>query len=257
MSSASYTEPRQSRADISELFVRWQQDRDARAREELVRTFMPLARNLARRYARTSEPLDDLLQVASVGLLHAIERFDPQRGCSFRAFAVPTILGEMRRYFRDCCWAVHVPRGDQERALRVRDAQEAFTNEKGRAPTVTQLAQYLEIDVEQVLGALQARSGYDSLSLDAPHPEAEDGDVSYGDMLGQEDERYELIEMDSTVTAVLGRIPAREREILRLRFVEDLTQSEIASRMGISQMQISRLLRRSLHQLRVLACGGG
>jgi RNA polymerase sigma-B factor len=237
--------------DVHELFVRWQSDGDAGAREALVRQFMPLARGLARRYGRSSEPFEDLLQVASLGLLKAIDRYDTDRG-PFPSFAVPTILGEMRRYFRDSGWAIHVPRGAQERALKVRDAQERLANERGHAPTVNQLAQYLELDVEDVIDALQAVQAYDTLSLDAPRPRADGEVVAYGETLGHEDERYELVELDATLTAVLGRIPARERAILRMRFIEDLTQTEIARRVGISQMQVSRLLRRSLEQLRTL-----
>jgi RNA polymerase sigma-B factor len=228
------------------------QDGDLAAREALVRRFMPLARSLARRYDRSSEPFEDLLQVASLGLLKALDRFDPELGHPFASFAVPTILGEMRRHFRDAGWSVHVPRGSQERALKVRDAQERLANKRGRAPTVNELAQYLELDTEEVIDALQAIQAYESLSLDAPRPGATDEVTSYGDAMGAEDERYELVELDATVSAVLGRIPQREREILRMRFVDDLTQTEIADRVGISQMQVSRLLRRSLDQLRML-----
>jgi RNA polymerase sigma-B factor len=238
--------------DPQQLFVRWQQGEDQGAREELVRQFMPLTRSLARRYGRSSEPFDDLLQVASLGLLKALDRFDPQRGHSFQSFAVPTIPGEMRRYFRDSGWAVHVPRGAQERALKVRDAQERLASEHGHAPTVSQLAQYLELDSEEVIDALQATQAYETLSLDTPRPGSEESTMTYSDTLGEDDERYELIELDATVTAALKHIPARERTILRMRFVEDLTQTQIAARMGISQMQVSRLLRRSLQQLRVL-----
>jgi RNA polymerase sigma-B factor len=237
--------------NVSELFERWQRDRDSAAREALVRQFMPLARGLARRYGRSSEPFEDLVQVASLGLLKALDRYDPERG-AFPSFAVPTILGEMRRYFRDSGWAIHVPRGAQERALKVRDAQERLANEHGHAPTVNQLAEYLELDVEEVIDALQAVQAYDTLSLDAPRPRADGEVVTYGETLGQDDERYELVELDATLTSVLGHIPARERAILRMRFVEDLTQTEIAQRVGISQMQVSRLLRRSLEQLRTL-----
>jgi RNA polymerase sigma-B factor len=238
--------------DLRRLFERWQQDRDEGAREALVLRFMPLARNLARRYDRSSEPFEDLLQVASVGLLKALNRFDPERGCSFPSFAVPTILGEMRRYFRDCGWSVHMPRGEQERALKVREAQETLTAEHGRAPTVNQISVYLELGQEQVIDALQAGQAYDTLSLDAPRPGADDDAMSYGDSIGEEDERYELVELDATVVAALKHIPAREQAMLRMRFVEDLTQTEIAQRVGISQMQVSRLLRRSLGQLRAL-----
>ncbi len=238
---------------LHELFERWQRDRDTAAREALVRRYMPLARGLARRYGCSSEPFEDLLQVASLGLIKALDRFDPERGHQFPSFAVPTILGEMRRYFRDCGWAVHVPRGAQERALKVRDAQERLFNEHGRAPTAYQLAEYLEFEFEDVIDALQAIQAYETISLDAPRLRADSEVVAYGDTVGQDDEHYELVELDATVTAVLGHIPPRERAILRMRFLEDLTQTEIADRVGISQMQVSRLLRRSLKQLRTLA----
>jgi RNA polymerase sigma-B factor len=260
MPSTAVTPPSQSSspaiADSAEdprrLFIRWQSDGDVAAREALVQRFLPLARSLARRYGRSSEPFEDLLQVASLGLLKAIDRYDASRGHPFPSFAVPTILGEMRRYFRDSGWAVHVPRGTQERALKVRDAQERLANNRGRAPTVNQLAEYLELDTEDVIDALQAIQAYETLSLDAPRPGADGDVVAYGDSVGKEDERYELVELDATVTAVLGHIPPRERLILRMRFVDDLTQTEIAERVGISQMQVSRLLRRSLDQLRTL-----
>ncbi len=240
----------------SQLFARWQQHEDHSAREDLVRQFMPLTRSLARRYGRSSEPFEDLLQVASLGLLKAIDRYDPARGHSFQSFAVPTILGEMRRYFRDSGWAVHVPRGAQERALKVRDAQEHLAGEHGRAPTINRLAQYLELDVEEVVDALQATQAYETLSLDTPRPGADESGMTYTDTVGEEDGRYELIELDATVVAALKHIPARQRSILHMRFIEDLTQTEIAARLGISQMQVSRLLRRSLDQLRALAHAG-
>ncbi len=257
MPSVATTTPTQLSApttseDVAQLFVRWQQQRDEAAREALVARYMPLARRLARRYARSSEPFEDLLQVASLGLLKALNRFDPTRGRPFQSFAVPTILGEMRRYFRDSGWFVHVPRGAQERALKVRDAQETFANEHGRAPTVNQLAEYLELDTEDVIDALLAIQSYEALSLDTPRPRADGEVVPYGETVGQDDGHYELIELSATVTAVLEQIPPRERLILRMRFVEDLTQTEIAARVGISQMQVSRLLRHSLDQLRAL-----
>ncbi len=238
--------------DPDNLFARWQRHGDRAARDALVQRFMPLARRLARRYGRSSEPFEDLLQVASLGLLKALDRFDPERGHPFHAFAVPTILGEMRRYFRDAGWAVHMPRGTQERALRVRDAQDRFAKEHAHAPTVGQLAEFLELDTEEVIDALQAIQAYETLSLDAPAPGGEDEAITYGDAMGGEDERYELVELDVTVTAALHHLPARERAVLHMRFVEDLTQTEIAARVGVSQMQVSRLLRRSLDELRAL-----
>jgi RNA polymerase sigma-B factor len=238
--------------DPRQLFLRWQRQGDNAAREALVERYMPLARSLTRRYGRSSEPFEDLLQVASLGLLKALDRYDVERGHPFQSFAVPTILGEMRRYFRDSGWAIHVPRGAQERALKVRDAQERMANEHGHSPTVNQLAEYLEIDTEDVLDALQAIQAYETVSLDAPRPGADDDASAYGETIGTDDERYELVELDATLAAVLGHIPPRERLILRMRYVDDLTQTEIAEQVGISQMQVSRLLRRSLDQLRSL-----
>ena len=239
-------------ADVTRLFERWQRHGDAAARSELVKRFMPLARSLARRYGRSSEPFEDLVQVASLGLLKAIDRYDGDRGHPFQSYAVPTVLGEMRRYFRDSGWAIHVPRGAQERALKVRDAQERIANETGRAPTVNQLAEYLEFDVEDVIDALQAIRAYETVSLDAPRGGGDEDIVPYGDTIGRDDDRYELVELDATVSTALGHLPPRDRLVLQLRFVEDLTQTEIAERVGISQMQVSRLLRRSLDQLRAL-----
>jgi RNA polymerase sigma-B factor len=239
-------------SDESELFRRWREHGDRQAREALVHRFMPLARSLARRYDRSSEPFDDLVQVAALGLLKALDRFDPGLGHTFPSFSVPTILGEMRRYFRDAGWSVHVPRGAQERALRVRDAQERLAGEYGRAPTVNQLAEYLELDMEDVIEALQAIQAYETMSLDAPRPAADDDAVVWSDTIGCEDDRYALVELDVALATVLQELPPRERLILRMRFVQDLTQTEIAARIGISQMQVSRLLRRSLDQLRAL-----
>jgi RNA polymerase sigma-B factor len=239
--------------DPRELLVRWRRDRDPRSRELLVRRFAPLARSLAHRYAHTSEPFEDLMQVASLGLLKALERFDPEQGAAFASFAVPTILGELRRYFRDSSWGVHVPRDLQEQTLKVGRTQEQLTKELGRAPTVGELAVYLELDTERVLEALQAAKSYEALPLDAPTGSA-DGEesITYLDALGAEDEHYELVELDATLAAALKSLQPRERTIVRLRFIEELSQAEIGRRIGISQMQVSRLLRRSLEKLRAL-----
>jgi RNA polymerase sigma-B factor len=238
----------------NELAALWRDRGNEAARAALVRRFMPLARNLARRYERSSEPLDDLVQVASLGLVKAIDRFDPERGNAFVSFAVPTILGELRRYFRDCCWDVHVPRGTQERTLKLEEAEHRLTSDMGRAPTVAELAQYLELDQEQVLDAIGAAHAYGALSLDAPRAsQTGEGAVTYGEALGDIDERYALVEDGLAIAGALKHIPARERHVLQLRFAEDLTQSEIAERIGVSQMQVSRLLRHALEQLRILA----
>lgn len=237
-------------AEEPELFRRWRACGDRAAREQLVREYTPLTRSLARRYGRSSEPFDDLFQVAQLGLLKALDRFDHTRGFPFKAFAVPTILGEMRRYFRDSGWAVHVPRGAQERALEVREAQQLLSEDHGRAPTVAQLAEYLEIEVEGVLDGLRALAGYGTLSLDAPRSSEDEEGGTYAESVGAEDERFELVELGLSVGAALEQLSPRKREILRLRFVEELTQTQIAKRVGVSQMQVSRLLRRCLEELR-------
>jgi len=237
-----------------ELAALWRRKGDPAARAALVERFMPLARSLARRYERSSEPLDDLVQVASLGLVKAIDRFDDARGNAFVSFAVPTILGELRRYFRDCCWDVHVPRGAQERALKLEEAQYRLTGDLGRSPAAIELAQYLELDVEQVLDAMRAAHAYGVVSLDSPRISAsgeEGGTV--GDALGETDERYELVEDGATIAGALKHLRARERRVLELRFGGDLTQSEIAAQIGVSQMHVSRLLRHALEQLRILA----
>jgi RNA polymerase sigma-B factor len=238
----------QSERELERL---WRRREDPAARAALVERFMPLARSLARRYERSSEPLDDLIQVASLGLVKAIDRFDHARGNAFVSFAVPTILGELRRYFRDCCWDVHVPRGAQERALKLEEAQYRLTGDLGRSPTVIELAQYLELDVEQVLDAMQAAHAYGVVSLDSPRTSAggDDGGT-VGDSLGEVDERYALIEDGAAIAGALKHLPARERRVLELRFGGDLTQSEIAACIGVSQMHVSRLLNRTLEQLR-------
>ncbi|HEY1507915.1 MAG TPA: SigB/SigF/SigG family RNA polymerase sigma factor [Solirubrobacteraceae bacterium] len=235
-----------------ELFQRWRRQSDRRARDELIERFLPLARKLARRYVPSSEPYEDLVQVASLGLVKAVERFDPDRGFAFTSFAVPTIVGELKRYFRDTGWALHVDRGAQERARRVIDAQREISGQTGRMPTIDELAQFLEISQEEVLDGLQTSEAYGAVSLDAPVAGDEDGTPSRLEAIGDEDQRLALIDDRATIFAAAMCLPERERRILFLRFGEDLTQSEIADRVGVSQMQVSRLLRRSLQRLRDL-----
>jgi RNA polymerase sigma-B factor len=235
-----------------ELFQRWQHFRDQRAREELVERFLPLARNLARRYAGAREPFDDLLQVASLGLVKAIDRFDIDRGAAFSSFAVPTILGELKRYFRDLGWSVHVPRGAQEQALKVQEAQERLTSATGRPPTVAELAEYLEMDVEDVLDALETAAAHHSTSLDAPREDGDDESGTLVDVVGQEDQRFDLIDETVTISTAASELTLRERRVLVLRFVGDMTQTQIANEIGVSQMQVSRILRRALARLREL-----
>ncbi|MHB8657970.1 MAG: SigB/SigF/SigG family RNA polymerase sigma factor [Solirubrobacteraceae bacterium] len=235
--------------DSDELFVRWRCDGDRRAREELVERFMPLARNLARRYVGAREPFDDLLQVASLGLVKAIDRFDLSRGTAFSSFAVPTIVGELKRYFRDLGWSVHVPRGAQELALKVEEGRQRLTAKSGRSPSVPQLAEYLELSVEDVLNGLETAAAHHSVSLDTPREDGEGESGTLADAFGQEDERFEFVEASATIAAAAKTLAPRERKVLMLRFVEDLTQTQIAQEIGVSQMQVSRILRRAIAQL--------
>jgi RNA polymerase sigma-B factor len=234
------------------LFEQWRRLGDRRARDELIERFLPLARKLARRYASSSEPYDDLVQVASLGLVKAVERFDPERGFAFTSFAVPTIIGELKRYFRDSAWALHVDRGAQERARKINDAQVQLTARSGRPPRIDELALYLEMSQEEVLDGLQVADAFDAVSLDAPIGGEDDDASSRLDVLGRDDGELDRVDQQATLFAAARHLPKREREILFLRFSEDLTQSEIATRLGVSQMQVSRLLRRSLERLREL-----
>jgi RNA polymerase sigma-B factor len=235
--------------DCTELFHRWCTHRDRRARDELVQRFLPLARKLAHRYRGAHEPIEDLFQVASLGLVKAVDRFDMSRGTAFSSFAVPTILGELKRYFRDCGWSVHVPRGAQEQALKVEEAQQTLTIKRGRPPTVPELAEYLELSVQDVLEALETAGAHHAASLDAPHADDDGGTGTLGSLFGAEDERYGLVEDGLTITAAARQLPLHERRVLQLRFLEDLTQTQIADRIGVSQMQVSRILRRALARL--------
>jgi RNA polymerase sigma-B factor len=250
MTVTSGSEPLAGALGSAELFRRWRRERDQRARDVLIERFLPLARKLARRYTASNEPYDDLVQVASLGLVKAVERFDPERGFAFTSFAVPTIVGELKRYFRDTAWALHVDRSAQEWARRIADARREIATLRGRGPTVSELAEYLECSSEEVLDGLQVVEAFDTVSLDAPRPTDGDGVVSRLDALGDEDERLVLVDEQATIFAAAQRLGERERQILFLRFNQDLTQTEIADRVGVSQMQVSRLLRRTLQRLR-------
>jgi RNA polymerase sigma-B factor len=234
------------------LFRRWCKQRDRAARDELVKRFLPLARKLAHRYRGGHEPYDDLLQVASLGLVKAIERFDLDRGNAFSSFAVPTILGELKRYFRDLGWSVHVPRGAQESALKVEEAQQKLSSRRGHPPTVPELAEYLELSVEEVLQALETAGAHHSASLDAPHTDDDGSSGTLASSFGEEDARFELIDEGLTIAAAAKQLPVHERRVLHLRFVQDLTQTQIAERIGVSQMQVSRILRHALGRLEEL-----
>ena len=226
---------------------------DLAARDALVERFLPLARQLARRYQRGSEPLDDLVQVACIGLVKAVDRFDPERGTAFSSYAVPTILGELKRYFRDAGWAVHVPRGMQERVMSVNQAVTRLSRDLGRSPTPQEIAEAIGESVELVLEALEAAIAYDAVSLDTPRANGEDGGDTYADTVGAIDERYELVEYTTAIAPTVKALPERDRLVLKLRFEDDLTQLEIAERIGVSQMHVSRLIRRALTRLRTVA----
>src|SRR5438874_2357465 len=251
----SLCEPSQKleQLDSRELFKRWRKQSDRQARDQLIERFLPLARKLAHRYRGAHEPYEDLLQVASLGLVKAVDRFEPDRGTAFSSFAVPTILGELKRYFRDLGWSVHVPRGAQERALKVEEAEQKLTTRRGRPPTVPELAEFLELSMEEVLDALETAGAHHAVSLDAPHSDEDGEQATLAASFGQTDERYELIEDGLTISAAARQLPINEREVLELRFVEDLTQTQIAERIGVSQMQVSRILRHALSRMSELA----
>jgi RNA polymerase sigma-B factor len=251
--SSTVQSPDKRALDDRRLLTSYQESGDPKAREELVKRFLPLARQLARRYQRTNEPLDDLMQVASVGLVKAIDRFDPERGTAFSTFAVPTILGELKRYFRDSGWAAHVPRGMQERAMKLDQAVEALHRRLNRSPSTKEVAAELDLTEEEVLEAIEAQSAYDAVSLEQHRSDDSEAGDTYADMLGDEEQRYELVEYEATIAPALKALSARDRLILHLRFSEDLTQSEIAERIGVSQMHVSRLIRRALGRLRAVA----
>ncbi len=237
------------RLSDEELLETYHVDRDPRAREELVKRFLPFARKLALRYVHSREPLDDLVQVASVGLLNAIERFEPGRGKKFTSFAAPTIVGELKRHFRDKGWTVHVPRDLQERALAVSRHTERLSAVLGRSPTLDELAEALACTIEQVMEAIDAAHNYHPASLDAPVTHDGEDRCALAETLGDEDGGFELAEHRQALAARWSTLSEVEREVLSLRLVCELTQREISQRIGCSQMHVSRLLRRSMTRL--------
>jgi RNA polymerase sigma-B factor len=247
------SEDRAARArEDRRLLERYHCHGDRQARDALVERFLPLARQLARRYQRGGEPLDDLVQVASLGLLKAIDRFEPDRETAFSSFAVPTILGELKRHFRDRGWSVRVPRDLQEMSVRVDRVTEELSRELGRAPTPAEIAEHIGVTTEQVLEAREAAGAYRAVSLDRPRDDDEEGD-GMAETMGAEDPGFGLAEDAATVERLMAVLTDREREVLRLRFAEDLTQSEIGARVGVSQMHVSRLIRQAVARLREAA----
>ena len=222
----------------------------AKFREKLVNQHIGLVEFLARRFRNRGEPLEDLIQVGTIGLLKAIERFDLDREVEFSTYATPTIVGELKRHFRDKGWAVRVPRRLQELHLELSKTVSHLGHDLGRSPTVAEIAKYAGITEEEVLEGLEIAQAYNFTSLDAPLDSDDGGSTSFADHLGAEDEHLENLEYRASLAPEMAKLPEREQMIVYLRFFKGLTQSEIADRLGISQMHVSRLLNRTLGQLR-------
>jgi RNA polymerase sigma-B factor len=234
--------------DVDSLLLAYHRDGDREARDRALVELMPLVRALASRYAGRGEPLEDLVQVGALGLIKAVDRFDVDRGVEFSSYAVPTIVGEIRRHFRDKAWAMHVPRRLKELSVRLTRVLDELTTELGRSPTVAELAQAVGAEEEEVIDALDSAHAYSTRSLHAPFEEG--GDDSLSEKLGTDDTGYQEVEESSLVAAGLDALDERERRIVELRFFEEMTQSQIAAEIGISQMHVSRLLRKALTTMR-------
>src|SRR3954469_4678903 len=220
----------------------------SRARGQLVELHLPLVEHCARRFVNRGEPFEDLVQVGTIGLIKAVDRFDSDRGVEFSTYATPTVIGEIKRHFRDKGWAVRVPRRLQELRLALTTATAELSQQHGRSPTVHELAEKLAISEEEVLEGLESANAYSTLSLDVP--DTDDESPAVADTLGSEDEALEGVETRESLKPLLEQLPPREKTILLLRFFGNMTQSQIAQEVGISQMHVSRLLARTLAQLR-------
>ena len=239
------------REEVRRLLREYAAKRDPAVRDRLVELNSDLVRYIARRFANRGEPLEDIEQVGFVGLIQAIERFDPSLENEFSTFATPTIAGEIRRYFRDRSWAVRVPRRLQENLMRVNGASQALQAELGRTPSVAEIAQRLGLEPEDVLAALEVQPAQHTISLEAPTSTSSSEDtVTLGERLGQEDANLARVEAQGVLDRVMSHLTPRERRILALRFVEQLPQTEVAKRLGISQMHVSRLQRAAIEHLR-------
>jgi RNA polymerase sigma-B factor len=237
-------------ADDKILLRRYHEDGDLAAREELIERYMSLVRSLARRYAYRGEQLDDLVQIGAIGLIKAIDRFDLERGVELTTYATPNIIGEIKRHFRDKGWAVRVPRGLQELNVQVSKLIEQLTVQLGRSPTIPELAKAAGVEEEYVLEALESGRAYSSVSLSTGGGSDEDGELDPLESLGTIEHEYEVSEDRAVLAPGFKVLDARERKILHLRFFTGLTQSQIAAEIGISQMHVSRLIRRSLEKIR-------
>lgn len=233
-----------------ELLRRVHREADQAAREELITRYLPLVRSLARRFSSRGQPVEDLIQVGSIGLIKAIDRFDIERGVELSTYATPTILGEIKRYFRDKGWAVKVPRALQDLNIRLNKVIEQLTVEFNRSPTISELAEACGVTEEEVLEALESGRAYNSLSLFSSGSSDDEDSLELLDYLGREEEEYELVEQRRFLAPAMNQLDERERLILHLRFFEGMTQTQIAVRVGISQMHVSRLIRKSIDLLR-------
>jgi RNA polymerase sigma-B factor len=232
-----------------DLFAELAANASPAVRDELVRMHLPLVEYLARRFRNRGEPLEDLVQVATIGLIKSIDRFDLERGVEFSTYATPTIVGEIKRHFRDKGWAIRVPRRLQELKLTLTKATSELSQTLGRSPTVSELAKHLGLQEEEILEGLESANAYSAVSLDATDS-GDDDSPAVSDSLGMVDEALEGVEYRESLKPLLDRLPAREKKILVLRFFGNMTQSQIAAELGISQMHVSRLLARTLAQLR-------
>jgi RNA polymerase sigma-B factor len=234
-----------------ELLRRYHEHGDLAAREQLIEQYMSLVRSLARRYSYRGEQLDDLVQIGAIGLIKAIDRFDLDRGVELTTYATPNIIGEIKRHFRDRGWSVRVPRGLQELNVQLSRLLEQLTVQLGRSPTITELAKAAGVEEEEVLEALESGRAYSSLSLSGGGGSGDDdGELDPLESLGTEEHQYEVSEDRAVLAPGFRVLDPRERQILHLRFFKGLTQSQIAQQIGISQMHVSRLIRRSLEKIR-------
>jgi len=232
------------------LLRKYHEDGDLQAREKLIEQYMSLVRSLARRYAYRGEQLDDLVQIGAIGLIKAIDRFDIDRGVELTTYATPNIIGEIKRHFRDKGWAVRVPRGLQELNVQLTKLMDELTVKLGRSPTIPELAKTAGVEEEQVLEALESGRAYTSLSLSVGGGGGDDDELDPLESLGTEEHGYEVSEDRAVLAPGFKALDPRERMILQLRFFDGLTQSQIAQQVGISQMHVSRLIRRSLEKIR-------
>ncbi|MDX6632337.1 MAG: polymerase sigma-B factor [Solirubrobacterales bacterium] len=250
VSGTSLPGPNERLSDDEGLLRRFQANGDPAARQELVERYLPLVNRLAGRYRRGPEPIEDLVQVASVGLVKAIDRFDPDRGIPLASFAVPTILGELKRHFRDHGWSIHLPRDLQERILKVERTVDELSKDLGRSPSVAEIGERMGLTEEEVLEAMDAAGAAATLSLEATSAGASEEGGAIADRVGEEDPSFEVVEYGAAISDTIKSLSERDRLVLHLRFVDDLTQSQIAEEIGVSQMHVSRIIRRAVDRLR-------